>query len=89
VLGLREALEPGLGLEPVADVTGDGDDPARFVLELDVLEHDLDRYLRPGPVPQGQRHGPRFETARDERLDERPQLGLLEIDGHCRRVELE
>ena len=43
VLGLRQALEPDLDLDPLADVAGDGHDAAAPARQLDRLEHDLDR----------------------------------------------
>ena len=43
VLGLGQALETDLDLDPIADVAGDGDDARRTSRALDQLQDDLDR----------------------------------------------
>ncbi len=43
MLGLGESLQADLDLDPLADVPGDGDDPARAIGQLDRLGDELDR----------------------------------------------
>ena len=64
VLRLRQPAEIRLGLDPIADVAGDGDDPAGLAGRGDVLEEDLDRDRPAVAVAIREGRGPRVEGCR-------------------------
>ena len=73
MLGLRQALEADLDLDPLADVPSDRDDRARAARQVDRLQDDLDR-RRPAVSRQViEHHRRRRAFARDQRADDRRQ----------------
>jgi hypothetical protein len=60
MLGLGQSLQARLGLDPIADVPRDRDDPAGFAWQLDVLEQDFDRKQAARSMTERERDGPRL-----------------------------
>ena len=77
MLGLGQALEPDLDLDPLANVPSDGDDGERTARQFDRLQDDLDR-CRPTVSRQVIEHDrQRWSIARDQRADDRRHAGCL------------
>ena len=86
MLGLGEAPEVRLGLDPVGDVARDGDDPAVLAGRRDVLEQDLDGDRPAIAVAEREGRRARVERAADERLDEAADPDRVELLDQHRRV---
>ncbi len=91
VLGRREPAQALLGVDPIADVARDRQDPGRCAVRRDVLEADLDRQDRPARANQldGHRAGVRDAAGQVvHRVGEGGATGRVEVLADQRADEI-